>query len=377
MAQPIVILGAGFAAVTAIRQLRRFGPPDLEITLVAPKPEFVYLPSLIWIPTGQRRGRDLTVNLQSFLQQNKIKFFPAQVTGLREGGRIVRTDKGEVENDALLIASGGRFIKKLPGIEHAVTLCEGIPAAEQIRDKLRSMEGGKIAFGFAGNPQEPAAMRGGPMFELMLGIDTWLRRHWKRDNFELTFFSPAPKPGQRMGDKAAEHLLAELADRGIQIHLGHKMVRFEEGKVVTEGGEVAADLICFMPGLTGPAWLAQSGLELSPGGFVQADAYCRAVGMERLFVAGDAGSFPGPDWLPKQAHMADLQAKAAVENLLDALRGKGPAAIPKTELVCMLDHLDGAMLVYRSEKRSFMLPGGRLFHWGKRFFEQYYIKQFG
>jgi len=25
-------------------------------------------------------------------------------------------------------------------------------------------------------------------------------------------------------------------------------------------------------------------------------------------VAGDSGSFPGPDWMPKQAHMADLQA---------------------------------------------------------------------
>jgi NADH dehydrogenase FAD-containing subunit len=42
---------------------------------------------------------------------------------------------------------------------------------------------------------------------------------------------------------------------------------------------------------------------------------------ERVYVVGDSGSFPGPDWMPKQAHMADLQAAAAAENLLADLQG--------------------------------------------------------
>ena len=41
------------------------------------------------------------------------------------------------------------------------------------------MTGGTIAFGFAGNPKEPSAMRGGPMFELLFGLDTWLRKQGK------------------------------------------------------------------------------------------------------------------------------------------------------------------------------------------------------
>ncbi len=85
------------------------------------------------------------------------------------------SDSGKVVNDGLIIASGGRFIKKLPGIEHAITPCEGIPAVVKIRDWIAEMKGGTIAFGFSGNPKEPAAMRGGPMFEFLFGITTDMR----------------------------------------------------------------------------------------------------------------------------------------------------------------------------------------------------------
>ena len=95
-----------------------------------------------------------------------------------------------------------------------------------------------------------------------------------------------------------------------------------------------------------------------------------------MFVAGDAGSFPGPDWLPKQAHMADLQAKAAAENLSLALEGKPPAARFKIELICIVDTIDTGILVYRDLKRSWLLPSSRLFHWAKRYFEGHYLKEF-
>ena len=210
----------------------------------------------------------------------------------------------------------------MPGIEHALTLCEGVAAAEAIGERLREMDGGRIAFGFGGNPKEPSAMRGGPMFELLFGVDTWLRQQGKRERFTLTFFNAAAEPGKRLGDKAVKGLLAEMQRRGIQTHLGHKIGGFTAQGVETEGGTLPADLILFMPGLTGPAWVENSGLPLSPGGFIQADEFCRVPGKVGVYVAGDAGSFPGPDWLPKQAHMADLQAKAAAQNLLLELAGQ-------------------------------------------------------
>ncbi|HEX8978867.1 MAG TPA: FAD-dependent oxidoreductase [Parasulfuritortus sp.] len=371
----IVILGAGFAALTAVRELRRRAP-RARITLIAPKAEFVYLPSLIWVPTGIRKGSDLVLPLDAFIKDHAVEFIPARVIGLESGGRTVLTDQGPVGNDALIIATGGRFIKKLPGIEHALTLCEGVAAAEAIRERLNRMESGRIALGFGGNPNEPSAMRGGPMFELLFGIDTWLRRQGKRDKIELTFFNAAAEPGKRLGEKAVSGLLSEMAKRRIDTHLGHKPLGFSEKGVDTEGGHVNADLILFMPGLTGPAWAPDSGLPLSSGGFIQGDEFCRVPGAERVFVAGDAGSFPGPDWLPKQAHMADLQAKAAATNLLLALDGKEPTARPRPELICIVDTVDSGILVYRDLKRSWLLPPATIFHWAKRYFERHYLRIF-
>jgi sulfide:quinone oxidoreductase len=369
----VVILGAGFAAVTAARELRR-REPRAQITMVAPKPEFVYLPSLIWVPTGIRKGSELVLSLNRFLVNHGVGFRAATVLGLENGGRTVVTDQGEIPNDYLVIATGGRFLRSMPGIEHAMTLCDGVAAAEKIGERLRSMEGGNIAFGFGGNPKEPSAMRGGPMFELLFGVETWLRQQGKREKFNLTFFNAAAEPGKRLGEKAVAGLLGEMHRRGIQTHLGHQIAGFTETSVKTESGELPADLILFMPGLTGPAWLEKSGLPLSPGGFIQVDEYCRARGVPGIYVAGDSGSFPGPDWLPKQAHMADLQAKAAVKNLLLEMDGKPPVEKPKAELICIVDSVDSGILVYRDEKRSWLLPASRVFHWAKRYFERHYLR---
>ncbi|HFD79911.1 MAG TPA: NAD(P)/FAD-dependent oxidoreductase [Gammaproteobacteria bacterium] len=371
----VTVVGAGFGALTAIRKLRA-ADSRLHIDVVAPRPEFVYLPGTIWIPTGLRQPRDLVVPLDHFFERMKVHYHQAAATGLENGGRTLLTDAGEVENDGLIIASGGRFLRKLPGIEHSITPCGGVAATVEIRDRLQSMDGGTLAFGFAGNPKEPSAMRGGPVFEFLFGIDRWLRRHGRRDRFRLVFFTPAAKPGARLGPRAVEGLLREMKRRDIDTHLGHKMKGFEADRVITEGGEFQADLILFMPGMTGNEWFDNTPLPRSPGGLLQANALCQVEGTERIYVAGDSGSFPGPEWLPKQAHMADLQAKAAVANLMAEFAGRAPEQSFRAELICIVDSCDKGMLVARNRKRSLVLPPTILFHWAKRFYEWMYLRQY-
>lgn len=374
-AKNVTVIGAGFGALSTVRELRR-RDAKLGITLIAPTAELHYLPGIIWIPSGLRTREQLVVPLANFFKRMNVKHICAEVTGLRDDARVVTTTAGDVHNDALVIASGGRFIKKLPGIEHAITPCEGIAAAEKIRDRLKTMTGGTIAIGFAGNPNEPTAVRGGPMFEFLFGIDEQLKREGRRSQFEIVFFNPSKEPGNRLGAKAVQHLLLQMKQRGIQTHLGYKMLRFDANKVVTEGGEIAADLILFMPGMTGNAWFDQTTLQRSPGGLLKADAQCRVEGAQLVYVVGDSGSFPGPDWMPKQAHMADLQASAAAQNVLAELRGDSAQTTFKIELICIIDAIDHGTLVFRNLKRQIILPPSRLFHWAKRWFEGVYLRKY-
>ncbi|MES9990638.1 MAG: FAD/NAD(P)-binding oxidoreductase [Candidatus Thiodiazotropha sp.] len=371
----VTIVGSGFAALTAIKTLRS-NDKSMEISVVSPKAEFHYLPGSIWIPSGIRQPQDLIIPLDPFYQRMGVDHRPAEASGLSDDGRVLLTSDGEIENDGLIIASGGRFIKKLPGIEHAITPCEGIAAAVRIRDRLKQLQGGTIAIGFAGNPKEPSAMRGGPMFEFLFGIDRQLRLEKRREKFKLVFFTPAASPGQRLGPKAVSGLMQEMAKRGIETHLGHKMVEFTESQVVTEGGSFDANLILFMPGMTGNQWFDNTKLPRSPGGLIKADAQCRVDAMERVYVAGDSGSFPGPDWMPKQAHMADLQAAAAAKNLAAEFRDKTATETFKVELVCIVDSQTSGMLVARTENRNIVMPNMVIFHWLKRLFEWWYLRQY-
>lgn len=369
------IVGSGFAALTAVKTLRK-SDMDLEITVISPKAEFHYLPGTIWIPCNLRKPKDLIVPLDNFFQRMRVKHLAAEATGMKNAGRTLITSAGEIENDALFICSGGQFIKKLPGIEHAITPCEGVDATVKIRERLIAMDGGTIAFGFSGNPKEPSAMRGGPMFEFLFGIDYQLRKEGRRNKFKLIFFTPAENPGQRLGPKAVSGLLKEMQRREIETHLGHKMKQFTAQSVTTEGGEFAADLIIFMPGMTGNSWFNNTDLPRSEGGMIRANTHCQVEGMDKVYVAGDSGSFPGPDWLPKQAHMADLQAEAAAKNLLNEFIDQPVTHTFKTELICIVDSQNSGILVARTSKWNIVMPRMRIFHWLKRFFEWRYLRQY-
>jgi sulfide:quinone oxidoreductase len=73
----ITIVGSGFAGLTAVQSIRRTAP-DAEITLVSPKPEFIYYPGLIWVPCGIRSGEDLRIDLRPFFERMRVAIWPGR-----------------------------------------------------------------------------------------------------------------------------------------------------------------------------------------------------------------------------------------------------------------------------------------------------------
>jgi sulfide:quinone oxidoreductase len=371
-----VVLGAGFGALTAVSSLRRQNL-DAEITLIAPQPRFLYYPSLIWVPSGFRTPEDLTVDIRDFLARNGVTYRQAAVERLEDGGRTVVTDAGRIANDGLIVATGGRFLQQLPGIEHVLTVCQGGRSAQAIGERIQAMDGGRIALGFAGNPKHRPAMRGGAMFELMFCIDNQLRREGRRDRFELAFFTPNPQPGRRLGDRAVAGLMKRLDAIGVEKHLGHPIQRFEADRVVTEGGEIGSDLTVFMPGMTGPAWAADGPLPRTESGHIEVDARAKVPGLDAVYAVGDAAAFPGPQWQAKQAHAADVQAGTAAANLADELAGRAPRRSVRHEIVCILDSLQNGVFVFRNDRVQLVAPPLRIGHWAKIALEKFYLYKYG
>jgi len=370
----IIVAGSGFAGLTTIKNLRRKGC-DALITLLAPRPEMFYYPSLIWVPAGLYDERDLSISLAGFIRRYDLDYVSGSITGLDAGARRLHTTAGEMAYERLVIATGGRSLRQVPGLEHAFIPCDGYGPVVAMTERLASLEAGTLAFGFSGNPNEPTAIRAEPLFEFLLGVDTLLRRQKRRDRFELVFFAPIPEPDVRWGG-AMGNLSRELERRGIRSHMGYGLKGFGADRVMIEGGDLKSDLSVFIPELVGPAWATQSDLPLSEGGFIRADAHCRVPGFEgSVYVAGDAGSFPGPDWLSKQGHMADLHAHALARNLIGDMRGKRAEHTFRQEFICIVDTLDGGLLVFRNMARSRVVKS-RALHWAKRLFIWSYLYRY-
>jgi sulfide:quinone oxidoreductase len=73
--------------------------------------------------------------------------------------------------------------------------------------------------------------------------------------------------------------------------------------------------------------------------------------------------------------MADLQAGAAVDNLVSELQDRPAQARFKVELICIVDTLNKGILVFRDEARAIVFPC-RLLHRVKRFFEWWYLRRY-
>lgn len=372
----IVILGAGFAALATAGTLRKLRP-DARIRIVAPARKFLYRPSLIWIPVDLRERRQIEVSLTRFFERHALDFTPATVTGIADRGRTVLTDKGKVRNDALVVATGARFLADVPGLEHTHALCESVNGAEAIRARLHELDGGRIAIGCGVNPHDGSAARVHPMLELVFGIDTWLRSFGRRARFDLVFFSSAEQPARRLGDAAVERIWTRLDDCDIDVRTAAPPREFTARGIRFAGGDLGADLVVYTPGMTGPRWLGGSPLPRSDGGFITADDYCAVPGLDRVWVAGDAGCFPGPAWSPKLAHMAQLQGKCVAANLSAALDDQPPTNRLQHEVACAIDTLDGAILVYRDDARAVASAATLPLHWAKRTVERRFLARLG
>ncbi len=368
----IIVVGAGFAGLMTIKTLRRRGYQG-SIVLLAPLAEMFYYPASIWVPAGLYQRHDLNFPLDHFIQHYRVEYVAGSITGLDVVTKRLYTTAGAMDYERLVIATGGESARNLPGIAHVFLPCEGYRSLLAITERLALLQGGTLAFGFSGNENDPAAIRGEPLFEFLFGIDTLLRRQKRRDNFHLVFFTSCPELDARWGIREKGYLRRELARRGIQSCVGQRIDGFGEDQVILDGCELKSDLTIFIPELVGPAWAKQSSLPLSENGFIRADASCRVSGLEgSVYVAGDAGHYPLPAWVPKHGHTADLQAQVLVKNLIGDRQGEQTQYTFHQEFVYIVDTLDGGILVYRDSKRSIALRS-RLFHWAKRLFIWSYL----
>lgn len=372
----ILVVGGGFAGVSAAIRLGK--EKNVRVTLISNR-DYMYLyPMAIWVPVRLKNFEDIKISLSAIAHKNNFEVVVDEITKISAAEKYVAGSKNQYSFDYLIMASGNDKVH-IPGIDHTHSVCGKPELAIDLEKKLDELVAsgtGKIAVGFGGNPKDMSAMRGGPAFEMIFNIHNYLKRKKIRQNFELTFFAPMPEPGAKMG-KGALPMLKKMFDHyNIVKHFGKKMKEFRPDGIVFEDDSVLeSNLTIFVPAGKGPSYLSQSDLPLSEAGFIKVNDYCQVENTQGIYAVGDIAALQGPEWVAKQGHIAEIMGQYAAHNILSEISGKNDfkGYAEHLNILCIMDTGDGAAIVFRNHKKSFIIPLPIVGHWIKKAFG-YYMK---
>jgi len=366
----VLILGGGFAGVEAAIYLRK---NDMDVTIVSDRDYFYIYPTSIWIPTGDATRESVSVPLDELARAHDFKLIIDPITAFDAREKKVSLASGRIldQYDYIVVSLGQDKIQ-MPGMEHTLSICGKPEEATQLHTELETLiakGSGKIAMGFGGNPKDSSAVRGGPAFEVLFNVHHKLKKEGVRDNFELTFFAPMEKPGQKMGPKALVMMDKMFGMTSINKKVGSKITNFDEyGINFADGEKLESDLTMFISAGTGHSILADSGLPLSDAGFVLTNEYNEIDGFDHIYAIGDSAALLGPEWRAKQGHVAEVMAKNLAYNLFNHSQNinSKESYLEHLNILCVMDTGNGAAFVYRDDNGGKMIPMPIIGHWMKK-----------
>ncbi|AAC06939.1 NAD(P)/FAD-dependent oxidoreductase [Aquifex aeolicus] len=374
----VLVLGGGIGGTEAAIALRKEG---FEVSLVSDKPYLYIYPISIWIPTGEAKFEDVIIPLDKFARRWGVNLIIDRVEKIDAQNKKVHLKSGKVLEDFdYLVVALGQTKRKEKGLENTLSICGSPEEALKIRDRLVELIAkgeGKIAFGFGGNPKDKTAVRGRPVFEVLFNVDYHLSRLGIRDRFELTFFAPMPKPGERLGEKALKMLDQMFQKYGIKKITGKKIKEFKENGVLFEDDTfLESDLIIYTPAGWGNPVFADSGFPLNEAGFIKIEETCQVVGYEWAYAIGDSAAIEGPPWTAKQGHLAEVMGHITAHNIA-VKEGKKSGELKSYKehinILCLMDMgWRGGGFAYRSDKRAMLIPIPVLGHIMKKAWGVYY-----
>ena len=333
----IVFLGGGFAGLEGAFTLRQLVGDRARMTLVSDQDDFVFRPNSIYVPFGLDPAK-LRVPLAKPLASRGIEFVRDRAEGIDADNGHVELSGARVGYDYLVVATGsGMRPEEIPGLaEHA----EVIWTTEEML-RLRAAFEQLARDGGRGVPRlvhfvvPPNNKCAGPLYEIVLMLDTWLRRHRARGSVEIVWSTFESSFIQAFGPRLHDLVTDEFHRRAIRGQTGRVVSSVDaEGADFADGTRLEHDLLISFPPYV--AATAFPGLPADDRGFLATEPGTRRVA-ERVYAAGDAGDFP-----VKQAFLAFLQADAVASQIAHEALGVGKPDEFDPISMCVMEQFDKA-----------------------------------
>ena len=315
----VVILGGGFGGLSSANELRNtLSSSQVKITVIDKKDWFMVGFTKLWIINGTRTFENSFGSLNE-LSKKEINFIKEEILEINSQNKTIKTNSQNIEFDFLIISTGAVLApQKIPGlVENGFNLYDHEQLLE-IRDKLESIESGKIAISIMGMPYKcPPAP-----FEASLLIDSMLKKRGVRDSVQIDFYSPAPITLPAAGPEVSKKILELVNSDKITFHDSCKIKSVESKKLIFENSEADFDILLAIPPHIAPKIIYDSDLAKEPG-FIPINRDCK-TSFENIFAIGDVTVLPVGEKLavPKAGIFAEGEGIIVAKNIISKIQSK-------------------------------------------------------
>ena len=312
----VVVLGAGIAGHTAASYLRKWLGKSHEVLVVAPGPDYNWIPSNIWLGLGVMEARQVSFPLEPIYRKAGIRFERGRAVALYPEGdaenpnpyvvveKTAGPQAGErvpITYDFLINASGPKLnfaaTEGLGPGKNSVSVCtadHAVEAAKEFLALVERMKKGERCRFVVGTGHGMCTCEGAA-FEYVVNLEFELRHHGVRDKAEVIFLTNEFELGdfgmdgafiRRNGYITPTNIFTAsvMAERDIWSITRAHVRKVEHGKIyyetlAGEEHELAFDMAMLLPPFAGVGIQAfdRAGEEITaklfaPNGFMKVDA---------------------------------------------------------------------------------------------------------
>ncbi len=339
----IVVLGAGFGGLYAAIRLadEYWSDPETEVLLIDRHNYHLFTPMLTLVAASAVHATAVAYPVRRLLRDHHLAFRRAEVHAIDLDARTVKTDRGSIHYDKLIIGLGSvtNFFG-LTSVERHAFSFKGVADAFAIRNHIVD------CFERASMLEDPARRRewltisivgGGPTgVELSAAIHDFIHHTLVEEFPNVSFHDEVRIMLFEMQDRLLPNHEGDLAEvskqvlerKEVEIRLKSAITDAWEGGIRTrEGEEIPTRTLIWTAGVQANPVIKDLPVEKGRGGAIVVDTALRVPGHPGVYALGDNAAYTDPQTgkpLPPDAKVALQQAGGAATNVIRELRGEEP-----------------------------------------------------
>jgi NADH dehydrogenase len=325
----VVIVGAGFAGLSAVGELRR---APVRVTIIDKNLYSTFQPLLYQVATGGLNPGDVSYPVGSFSSRRHTRYLRGDLATVDQAARRIKlTDGREIGYDYLIVATG--VSAAYYGVKGAAENTFGLyTRADAIVLRDHIMNGYVQLSADADKSREFAVtvVGGGATGVELAGSLGELRSQVLSTTFpdvdpsrvHIRLVEMAPELLMPFKPRLREYAREQLAARGVDIFVNTEIQEVRPDSVLLgDGSSHHSDLTVWAAGVAAPESAGGWNLPQGKGGRILVGPDLRVRGSDRIFAIGDIAVNPD-DPSPQLAQPALQEGRHAAAQLLRMLSGQ-------------------------------------------------------